>query len=96
MNATVGGGGGLQIKLHKGSTTAKTRPFWFASKNLRQNVLARQRLKKRGLTNTSSPKRTFGFSAKATLLIARHQLDQKEGEEKEERTFLWGDGRYHP
>ena len=95
MNATVGGEG-LQIKLHKGSTTAKTRPFWFASKNLPRNVLARQRLKKRGLTNTSSPKRAFGFSAKATLLIARPNLTKKKGEEKEERTFLCGDGRYHP
>ena len=92
LNATVGEGGGeeLQIKLRKGSTTAKTRPFWFASNNLRQNVLARQRLKKRGLTNTSSPTRTFGFSAKATPLIARLNFTRRSGKRKTRGRILGG------
>ena len=86
----------LQIKLRKGSTTVNTRPFWFASNNLRQNVLSRQRLKKQGLTNTSSPTRTFGFSAKAFAPHSETQLDQKEWEEKDERTYPRGDCRSYP
>ena len=78
LNAIVGGdGGGLQIKLPKGSTSAKTRPLWFASNNLPLNVLARERLKKWGLTNTGSSTRSFGFSAKATSLIARLNLTRR-------------------
>ena len=91
----LGRGGELQIKLRKGSTPAKTTPFWFASNNLRQNVLARQRLEKRGLTNTSSPTRTFGFSAKATLLIARPISTGRRGSEGGEDVSLAG-CRSHP
>ena len=82
-----GGWGELRIKLHKGSTTAKTRPFWFASNNLRQNVL-----EKRGLTNTSSPTRTFGFSAKATPLIARPNLTRRRRKRRTRGRILGGRG----
>ena len=80
----------LQIKLRRGSTTVKTRPFWFASNNLWQNVLSRQRFKKQGLTNTSSPTRTFGFSAKATPLIARPNLTRRSGNRRTRGRILGG------
>ena len=59
----------------------------FASNNLRQNVL-----EKRGLTNTSSPTRTFGFSAKATPLIARPNLTRRRRKRRTRGRILGGRG----
>ena len=54
-------------------------------------MLARQRLKEAGLTNTSSPTRTFGFNAKATPLIARPNLTRRRGKRIRRRgRFLGG------
>ena len=55
-------------------------------------MLARQRLKKRGLTNTISPTRTFGFRAKATPLIARPNLRRRRGKRRRRGRIL-GEGQ---
>ena len=55
-------------------------------------MLARQSLKKQGLTDTSSPKRTFGFSAKATPLIARPNLTRRRRKRRTRGRILGGRG----
>ena len=91
LTATVGGQGeNYRSSSAREALRRRPDPFGLLATDLRQNVLARQRLKKRRLTNTSSPTRTFGFSAKATPLIARPNLTKRRGKRRRRGRILWG------